>query len=94
MRRVAVGTTADYVGTQFAWGFGAVYSPVDQPWGVRLEVNNSRFDITDEEIIDFLGAEDGHARTWDIGLTFEAGSPKSNPVRVYGLLVRSPPRSG
>lgn len=83
---VAVGSTADNLGTKYGWGFGAVYSPQEKPWGVRLEVNNSRFGIENQEVIDFFDGKDGYARTWDIGLSFEAGTPKAKPARFYGIV--------
>ena len=82
---IPVGGTDDYLGGAFSWGFGAMYSPKEAVWGIRLDVIHSRFNIDNQAVIDFFDGTDGHARTWDLALDGEVGTTKSKPLRVYAL---------
>ena len=82
-----------YASGSFSWGGGAVYSPEDKAWGIRIDIRNSRFNGKDDVIqkkLDSLGLseaynKDAYARTWDFALAGELGSPKSKKTRVYAL---------
>ena len=80
---VPVGETDDFLGSKTSWNFGAMYSKPTSAWGIRLDIAYSRFALDNQEILNFFQAQDGYARTWDLGLAAEVGTSKEKPARLY-----------
>ena len=78
-----VGAVNDYVAPRFAFSFGLSYGPPEGAWSVRLDGGYHTFNIDNQAVIEHFGGTGGNARTTDIGLAFELGTPKKNTSRFY-----------
>jgi opacity protein-like surface antigen len=75
------------VGSAFGWGFGARYAPEAKNFALRLDIENSRFNIDNPDILSNAAwdADDGYARIWDFQLNGEFGMRNDAKFRLYGL---------
>jgi opacity protein-like surface antigen len=74
------------VGSAFGWGFGARYAPESKNFALRFDIENSRFNIDNEDVLDVVeSADDGYARIWDLQLNGEFGMPNDAKFRLYGI---------
>ena len=75
------------VGSAFGWGFGARYAPPTGNFAIRFDIENSRFNIDNPDILDNAAwdADDGYARIWDFQLNGEFGMRNDAKFRLYGL---------
>lgn len=82
-----MGALDDAAGSGFGWGFGARWAPEAKNYGVRLDIETSRFNIDNEALLDNVAwrADDGFARVWDFQLNAEFGMRNDAKFRFYGL---------
>jgi opacity protein-like surface antigen len=75
----------DATSGSFTWGAGFRYSPFEKPYSIRFDIQNSRFNIDNQVIIDAFDGQDGYSRTWEFVLSGEIGIPNDRPFRIYAI---------